>query len=256
MAGAVVYIGHNGKAETERGLVRPEDMPKKSAKPKKANGAASPDVEQDDSPALSAALIESLTAHKSAALAAKLAETPNVALAAVVYALALDTFGHRGDTALKLSGSSQSLHRVEGSPAFQQMQAAREAWGQRIPGKPEDIWHWCLEQPVDVLLGLLAFCAASSVNAVQLKADRADGDRLQHAGQLAQAVGLDMKAWFTPDAGNYFSRVSKAQNLAAIAEAKGQPPAPAWEKLKKAELAKVAERETAGTGWLPEMLRA
>jgi len=32
-------------------------------------------------------------------------------------------------------------------------------------------------------------------------------------------------------------------------------PAPAWDKLKKSELAALAERETAGRNWLPEPLR-
>jgi ParB family chromosome partitioning protein len=64
-----------------------------------------------------------------------------------------------------------------------------------------------------------------------------------------------MKTWFTPTAENYFSRVSKPQILEALQDAKGQPPAPAWEKLKKAELAKEAERQIAGMGWLPEPLR-
>jgi hypothetical protein len=31
--------------------------------------------------------------------------------------------------------------------------------------------------------------------------------------------------------------------------------APAWDKAKKADLAAIAERETTGTGWLPELLR-
>lgn len=252
IAGAVVTIGHNGKAQIERGLVRPEDMPKKA---KKAKSEAAPEG-SDDSPALSAALVESLTAHKSAALTAMLLDAPKTALAAVVYALALDTFDHHSDTALKLSASAQSLHRVEGSPALAHIQQARETWGQRIPGDCDALWQWCLEQPVDVLLDLLAFCAASAVNAVELKTDRTNGERLQHAAKLAAAVGLDMKAWFTPTAENYFSRVSKAQVLGAIQEAKGNPPAPAWEKLKKAELAALAERETAGTGWLPDVLRS
>ncbi|HNP16543.1 MAG TPA: hypothetical protein PKI99_08785, partial [Terrimesophilobacter sp.] len=204
IAGAVVTIGHNGKAQIERGLVRPEDMPKKA---KKAKDEAAPEG-SDDSPALSAALVESLTAHKSAALTAMLLDAPQTALAAVVYALSLDAFDHHSETALKLSASAQSLHRVEGSPALAHIEKARETWGQRIPGTPDGLWQWCLEQPVDVLLDLLAFCAASTVNAVQLKTDRTNGERLQHAAKLAAAVGLDMKTWFTPTAENYFSRIS------------------------------------------------
>lgn len=43
--------------------------------------------------------------------------------------------------------------------------------------------------------------------------------------------------------------------LAALHEAKGVPPAPAQEKMKKSELADVAECELAGTFWLPSLLR-
>ena len=89
-----------------------------------------------------------------------------------------------------------------------------------------------------------------------MKSDRPESDRLDHAGKLAAVLQLDMKAYFTPTAENYFTRVGKQQILEAIQEAKGQPPAPAWEKLKKADLAQEAERQIAGTGWLPKPLRA
>lgn len=59
----------------------------------------------------------------------------------------------------------------------------------------------------------------------------------------------------TPTADNYFSRISKPQILEALREAKGTAPAPAWEKLKKSELAALAEREIEGRNWLPEPLR-
>ncbi len=257
MAGAVVSIDHQGKAKIERGLVRPEDMPKKSGKAKNANSSdtSGNEGELEQSTGLSASLVESLTAHKSAALAASLLDAPDKGLAAVVYALVLDVFRHRHDTALKLSATAQSLQRVENSAAFQRLESARENWGHRIPGNPADIWQWCLEQDQAVLIDLLTFCAACTVNAVQMKADRPDAPRLVHAGQLAAELHLDMTAWFTPTAENYFNRVSKVQILEALQEARQQPPAPAWANLKKAELAALAARETAGTGWLPLTLR-
>jgi ParB family chromosome partitioning protein len=155
---------------------------------------------------------------------------------------------------LQVAASSQSLRRVEGSKALAQIETAREKWSRMLPEEGE-LWAWCLAQKQGVLLELLAFCTATTVNAVRVKSDREDGERLRHADKLAAALGLDMKAWFTPDAANYFSRVSKPQILDAIREAKGQPPAPAWEKLKKAELAQEAERQLAGSGWMPELLR-
>lgn len=143
----------------------------------------------------------------------------------------------------------------KGSKAFAEIEAARETWGQQIPGTPDGFWQWCLEQDQSVLLDLLAFCAATTVDAVQVKHDEEQDARLAHAAQLASAFRLDMKAWFTPTAANYFGRIAKPQILDALREAKGTPPAPAWEKLKKTDLAALAEREVSGTGWLPSLLR-
>lgn len=251
IAGAVVTIGHDGKASVERGLIRPEDMPKRTAKTKARPAAG------DAAPSLSAALIESLSAERSAALAAELLQKPDIALAAVVHAFASRIIlGNRpADSSLAIAASPQSLRRVEGSKAFAEIEAARETWGHQIPGTPDGFWKWCLDQDQSVLLDLLAFCAATTVDAVQVKHDGEQNARLAHAAQLASALSLDMKAWFTPTAANYFSRIAKPQILDALREAKGTPPAPAWEKLKKADLAALAEREVSDTGWLPPLLR-
>jgi len=173
----------------------------------------------------------------------------------IVHALAQDIFLRSHNTVLELSARTQSLTHVEGSTAFRRLEQAREAWGQRIPGTHDGLWHWCLEQDQSVLLELMTFCVACMVNAVQRKADAPDCPRLVHGGHLSAALNLDMKAWFTPTAERYFSRVSKPQILDALTAARKQPSAPAWDKLKKAELAALAEREVAGTGWLPDILR-
>jgi ParB family transcriptional regulator, chromosome partitioning protein len=105
-----------------------------------------------------------------------------------------------------------------------------------------------------VLLDLLAFCMARSVNAVRTKKDSADDHRFAYADRLAATLKLDMTAWFTPNAENYFAKVSKTGILEALTEAKGDI-APAWNKAKKGELAAIAERQVAETGWLPAPLR-
>jgi len=253
IAGAVITIGHDGKTEILRGLVRPEDMSKQT--PKNAAAAMAEESGKPQSPALSASLAEDLTGQKSAALAAALAQRPDVALIAVVHGLASQVLLNGRDAALQVSAFKQSLQRAEGSKAVAQMDAARETWMRNVPTTPEDLWTWCLGQEQSVLLELLAFCAACTVDAVRRKTDRPDSARLQFADMLGVAVGLDMKEWFAPDAKNYFSRVGKPQILDAIREGNGQPPAPAWEKLKKAELAALAEKQLAGKAWLPALLR-
>ena len=64
-----------------------------------------------------------------------------------------------------------------------------------------------------------------------------------------------MTAWFTPTAENYFGRLSKAAIIDSLLDAKGAV-ASAWATMKKSELASLAERELAGTRWLPHILRA
>lgn len=254
MAGAIVTIGDDGKTEILRGLVRPEDMPKGKGKSKAKASDASGANEDEGRSELSAGLIEDLTAQKSAAISAVLLKEPSVALAAVVYAMASDIFAH-SKTCLQITASQEYFRKVEGSKALAQISEAKEKWSEKLPGEPEKLWEWCLTQETSVLLDLLACCAALTVRAIRTKQDKADGSRLVHADQLANALKLDMKEWFTPTAANYFNRVGKQQILEAVTEAKGQPHAPALEKLKKGELATQAERLVDGTGWLPALLR-
>ena len=123
-----------------RGLVRPEDMPKKTGKSEATAPDGTDPGDGEDAKVgraeFSAGLIESLTAHKSAAIAARLLEFPDKGLAAVVYTMVLDVFEHRHDTALKVSASSQSLHRVEGSAAFKALEDARETGASVSPASP------------------------------------------------------------------------------------------------------------------------
>jgi ParB family chromosome partitioning protein len=256
IAGAVVTLGTDGKAAVHCGFVRPEDAPPRKRNAKSVTLADGTVIAppRDIHPAT---LIESLTAHRSAGLSAALLEHPTVALAAVVHVMALQIFynGHSDDTALQITAKPVSFRRVEGSPAAALVDAAREHWSERIPGDPDELFAWCLAQDADTLRGLLAFCVAQAVNGVRLKADHPDDERMTHAALLAATLKLDMTAWFTPTASNYFVSISKPAIIDVLREIKGAA-APAWSGMKKTELAALAEREVAGTGWLPALLRA
>jgi len=260
IAGAVVRIGYDGKTDIDRGYVLPADRPKK-ASPAKTVTTTNDDgtvteTETEDAATLSAALVESLTLHRTAAISAELLNRPDIALAALVHTLAAQVFlnSASGNTCLDIFATSKSLRGVEGTKAFDAMTSAGENWGNRIPGTRDALWTWCLEQDQQVLLDLLAFCMARTVNAVRTKKDSPDDPRFAYANRLAATLKLDMTAWFTPTAENYFARVSKTGILEALKEAKGDI-APAWNTAKKGDLAAIAERQLAGTGWLPALLR-
>ncbi len=64
-----------------------------------------------------------------------------------------------------------------------------------------------------------------------------------------------MEAGWRPTIDNYLGRVTKPRILEAVREAKGEQSAQLIDHLKKADMAKEAERLLDGTGWLPEPLR-
>lgn len=256
-AGAVVSLSHDGEIEVTRGLKRRDDAP--DALPDA--GEAEPDSEQDaPAPSLPATLIQDLTAQKSAAIRATLAQQPDVALAAVTHALARRAFySYGGESCLRIATISRPLAAAMASPGESSglfaFDSERGRWADRLPGDAGDLWGWCLGQTQDTLLDLLAVAAAHTVDAVQEKSMRRRADALLHADQLAKALQLDMQAWFTPTAANFFGRVNRSCIMEALSDAGVPARTRSWAKLKKAELAALAEREIGGTGWLPEPLR-
>jgi ParB family transcriptional regulator, chromosome partitioning protein len=243
IAGAVVTIGSDGKLEVIRGLVKPEDEPEQDISPK-----------SEARPEFSAALIESLTEHKSAAISANLAQRPDIALAVVVHTLASGIF-HMSGTGSSLQLSAKVTYFREESKGADEMEHIRDRWLEQIPGDEAALWEWCLAQDQTMLLDLLAYCAAVTVNAVRTKQDRSEPLRIAHANALAHVLDLDMSAWFTPTAENFFSRIGRSTVITALTEAKGIPVKRSWQKLKKPKLAALAEREIAGTSWVPEPIR-
>jgi ParB family chromosome partitioning protein len=79
---------------------------------------------------------------------------------------------------------------------------------------------------------------------------------LAHGDLLARTVNLDMAAaGWRPTVDNYLGRVPKVRILEVVREAKGEQSAQLIDHLKKADMAKEAERMLDGTGWLPEPIR-
>jgi ParB family chromosome partitioning protein len=249
-AGARVRLEHDGTLRIERGLVHPDDA-KEDATPTHRQGA--------ERGALPAAMVAELTAHRTAALRLELSRNPAVALAATVQALALPLFYPGSRSCLAVRAEHEHLERhakaLDDCPAHAAMQAERERWGDLLPGDAADLFGWCLAQPQDVLLDLLAFLAACSVNAVQAKGDSPASDRLTHADQLAGALSLDMSEHWKPTADGFYARLTKPILAKMVADA-GVSPGVAIASLPKKEAAAVAARALAGTEWVPEVLRS
>lgn len=249
IAGAIVTLDATGEIRIERGLVHKGDEPKRKREVATSNPAALP-----------SGLVADMTAQKSAAMGAEMIRQPDIALAAVVHALVLRAMYQCPDAASCLQLSMQMPHlqrliaKPEQSASLGRIEEERSSLIQMLPENPCALWDWCLKRTRDELLRVLAFIAANAVDAVQRKGEPSDTDRLAHGAELAQALSLDMRAWFVPGAENYFGRLNRTGILAAIDDAQGGH-APALDKLKKAELAARAEALVANTGWLPALMR-
>ena len=246
-AGAVVSIGYQGDLSIRRGLIRPEDI--KAAKAK--DDESIPEAEKEPRQAgLSTALVNDLTAHRTAALRALLPDHPAVALAAIVHALAVPVFyeasGSNSIFALRLDVPCLRAEDIDDSRASKATARQHAAWQGKVPEDEAVLWDWLQAQDSDTLTGLLAYCVASAIKP----------ERSAEADRLATALSLDMAQWWQPTVAGFLGRVSKPQILDAVTEGNGKDAADKLATLKKGEMAERAADLLKGTGWLPAMLKA
>jgi ParB family chromosome partitioning protein len=158
---------------------------------------------------------------------------------------------------LPLGVSLKVQDRLEGmapdwpdSPAAVALRELQQVAGEALPQDSAELFAALLAMEQGELVRLLAVCVAATVDVVTPRATVQ-----QPGGELAQAVGLDMAAWWKPTAEGYFKHVSKAVILEAVSEF-APSHATRLAKLKKADIASEAERLADGTGWMPAVFRS
>ena len=274
-AGAFVSLGENGFVHIDRGYVRRAD--EAAASPADDSDAMTSDdtagdggrlerapaplagVEDDDAVTLPERLVIELTAYRSLALRDAIANDHAHAYLAVLHALTLQLFYRRGGpSCLQINASDLLTSPFPGLREFAAAKAVEtrhKAWQEALPDREDDLWDYVVSLDQDNREALFAHCAGLTINAVHephLRASR----RVRAGDHLASVLALDMTqaGWIT-GADNYFNRITKAQIVEAVREAKGDDKADLLADLKKKDMAREAERLLAGTGWLPECLR-
>ena len=268
-AGAIVTIDRNGEAVIHRGLLREAEAKALRTLERLRQGfgsegeAGNDDTgeEADDAPkpaAMSDRLAQRLSAHRTAALQIEVARHPQVALAALVHGMVQTVlqgshYGHDLPLGVKLIQQD----RLEGiapdwpeSPAAVVLRELQQVAGEALPQDSAELFAALLAKSQDELVRLLAVCVASTVDVVTPRATQH-----QPGAELAQAVELDMAAWWQPTADGYFQHVPKAAILEAVGEFAPEH-VTRLAKLKKGDIASEAERLAGGTGWMPAVLTA
>ena len=189
-----------------------------------------------------------------------LAQHADIAFIAALHTLCLDHFYMRGQYSCIDIAARQSVLRsgaagLSDSAAAVSIDACHQAFADALPASPENLWEILTEMEDADRMALFAHCVALSVDAVFRPYDRRSG-ALAHADRLARAIALDMKAaGWRPTADNYFGRITKAQILEGVREAKGEDAAERIAALKKPEMAQAAEEMLKDSNWLPVVLR-
>jgi len=275
--GVFVVLNHDGTVRLERGFVRPEDdkpaelettnetgpVTENGERPNAGSSGAVNGASEDEAEgekALSDLLVRDLTAHRTLGLRVALGESPDVALIAVTHTLVAQSFydGYDVGTCLGLKSERPSLaghaDGIEDTPAARTLADRHAAWAKQLPQSVGDLWAFIVALDPDSRMALFAHSAALTAYAVRVSWDKTP--RVwANADAVAEAVGLDMTAFWSPTARSYFGRVSKARILEAVREAVSDDAAKQMADMKKQPMAEAAERLLAGTGWLPSLLR-
>jgi len=274
--GVLVILNHDGAARIERGFIRAED---EAPRPEDVEVAtvtedgeivgegdgedAEPQPDDEDAgdagKPLSDLLIRDLTAHRTLGLRLALGEQPEMALVAVVHAMAAQTFYRGGEAScleIRLTSAYLASHAdgIEDTPAAKALADRHAGWASDMPRDVADLWAFVAGLDYASVMALLAHCASLTVNAVRIPWEQKPNARAT-VEKLASAVALDMAAHWTPTVQTYLGRVTRAHILAAVREGVGDEAAGRIAGLKKAEMAQAAEQLLAGTGWLPSVLR-
>ncbi|MGY1490624.1 ParB N-terminal domain-containing protein [Methylobacillus pratensis] len=267
-AGAIVTLDRQGQIMVHRGLLREAEAKALRTLERLRQGfgsdgeAGNDDTDENDeqpkTAAMSDKLAQRLSAHRTAALQIEVARHPQVALAALVHGMVQTVLqGSYYSHDLPLGVSLKVQDRLEGiapdipdSPAAVALRELQQVAGDGLPQDYAELFAVLLAKSQDELVRLLAVCVAATVDVVTPRTTPH-----QPGEELAQAVGLDMAAWWKPTSEGYFQHIPKAAILDAVG---GFAPEQVSRlaKLKKADIASEAERLADGTGWMPAIFAA
>lgn len=300
VSGCRVSIGHSGRIEVERGLVKPENVEaalnlykedeedEEDSPEADSHGNASDDrqgyatdinvldagKEQDSDDEdnirkpVSDALRTELSTTHTVALQNAVAENPHMALTLLLHSLCSQAFflrSHNGCLnvsiiAPNVRNASEDLGEM---PFTKALLERDDIWKAALPKDVDLLWPAIDDMSDDKRLALLAHLTSKGVNAIHEKttphgsvSEYTVKQRTMQAKLMAARLGMDMaEAGWRPTQANYFSRVSKPHILDSVEEACGKEAVQLISHLKKADMAREAERLVNPTNWVPSELR-
>ncbi|EBY7788422.1 ParB/RepB/Spo0J family partition protein [Salmonella enterica subsp. enterica serovar Typhimurium] len=205
---------------------------------------------------ISLPLLTKMSSERTLAVQAALMQQPDKSLALLAWTLCLNVFGsgaYSKPAQISLECEHYSLTSdapsgKEGA-AFMALMAEKARLAALLPeGWSRDMTTF-LSLSQEVLLSLLSFCTACSLNGVQTReCGRTSRSPLD---SLESAIGFHMRDWWQPTKANFFGHLKKPQIIAALNDAGLSGAARDAEKMKKGDAAEHAEFHMKDNRWVP-----
>ena len=205
---------------------------------------------------ISLPLLTKMSSERTLAVQAALMQQPDKSLALLAWTLCLNVFdsgAYSKPAQISLECKHYSLTSdapsgKEGA-AFLALMAEKARLAALLPeGWSRDMTTF-LSLSQEVLLSLLSFCTACSLNGVQTRecghTSRSPLDTLE------TAIGFHMRDWWQPTKANFFGHLKKPQIIAALNDAGLSGAARDAEKMKKGDAAEHAEFHMKDNRWVP-----
>ncbi len=201
-------------------------------------------------------LLTKMSSERTLAVQAALMQQPDKSLALLAWTLCLNVFGsgaYSKPAQISLECEHYSLTSdapsgKEGA-AFMALMAEKSRLAALLPeGWSRDMTTF-LSLSQEVLLSLLSFCTACSLNGVQTR--ECGHTSRSPLDSLESAIGFHMRDWWQPTKANFFGHLKKPQIIAALNEAGLSGAARDAEKMKKGDAAEHAEHHMKDNRWVP-----
>ncbi|HDI5422600.1 TPA: ParB/RepB/Spo0J family partition protein [Escherichia coli] len=210
---------------------------------------------------ISLPLLTKLTSERTLAVQAALMQQPDKSLALLAWTLCLNVFdskAHSSPARIRLECEHYALTSdapsgKEGA-AFMALMAEHSRFAALLPEGWERDMTTFLSLSQEVLLSLLSFCTACSLNGVQTR--ECGHTSRSPLDSLETAIGFHMRDWWQPTKANFFGHLKKPQIIAALNDAGLSGAARDAEKMKKGDAAEHAEFHMKDNRWVPDWMCA
>ncbi len=253
--GVFCYVDGDGVVKIEKNLVRNGDAKKLSAALIPVVEGSEPVIASEgaNSPELPSNAVLALTAQRTIALQAQVAQKPMKAIRLLV-ARMMSTyeFGEIHVTKTNAIGNLTSYDStISTSTGFKLLDDYADSLATEELEASENLLERLDKLDDADVIAILAYLTAKTISCVK---STVDGDDVAYQ-VLGKYVDLDIAKYWKPTAENYFSKLNKSKLLSLISE-KDTEQRKGDEKLKRGELAQLAEQLYAGSDFMPAMMEA